>query len=40
MAASLARHRRPLGAILVIYGALLVSGQFSWLSRLSGWGLG
>jgi len=38
------RHLRVVqivcGAILVIYGALLVSGQFSWLSRLSGWGLG
>jgi cytochrome c-type biogenesis protein len=28
------------GAILIIYGALLISGQFSWLSaRLSGFGL-
>jgi cytochrome c-type biogenesis protein len=38
------RHLRVIqivcGAILIVYGALLVSGQFSWLSaRLSGWGL-
>jgi cytochrome c-type biogenesis protein len=28
------------GAFLIIYGALLVSGKFAWLSRLSNWGLG
>lgn len=38
------RHLRVIqiicGVILVLYGALLIGGQFSWLSaRLSGWGL-
>ncbi len=38
------RHLRVIqivcGVILVVYGALLIGGQFSWLSaRLSGWGL-
>lgn len=28
------------GVILIVYGSLLISGRFSWLSRLSGWGLG
>jgi cytochrome c-type biogenesis protein len=37
------RHLRAIqivcGVILVVYGALLIGGQFSWLSaRLSGWG--
>ncbi len=38
------RHLRVIqivcGVILIIYGALLISGQFTWLSaRLGGWGL-
>jgi cytochrome c-type biogenesis protein len=38
------RHLRVIqivcGIILVVYGVLLIGGQFSWLSaRLSGWGL-
>jgi cytochrome c-type biogenesis protein len=38
------RHLRVIqilcGAILIVYGALLISGQFTWLSaRLSGLGL-
>jgi cytochrome c-type biogenesis protein len=38
------RHLRVIqivcGVILILYGALLIGGQFSWLSaRLSGWGL-
>src|SRR4030042_326414 len=38
------RHLRVIqivcGAILVLYGALLIGGQFTWLSaRLAGWGL-
>lgn len=38
------RHLRVIqivcGVILVLYGALLIGGQFGWLSaRLSGWGL-
>jgi cytochrome c-type biogenesis protein len=42
--ARIRRHLRVIqivcGAILIVYGALLVSGEFSWLSaRLSGWGL-
>jgi len=37
------RHLRVIqivcGAILIIYGVLLITGQFTWLSaRLSGWG--
>ena len=38
------RHLRAIqivcGAVLIVYGALLISGQFTWLSaRLSGFGL-
>jgi cytochrome c-type biogenesis protein len=37
------RHLRVVqivcGVILIVYGALLISGKFSWLSRLSNWGL-
>ncbi|MBN1319335.1 MAG: sulfite exporter TauE/SafE family protein [Thermoleophilia bacterium] len=28
------------GVLLIVYGGLLVSGKFAWLSRLSNWGLG
>jgi cytochrome c-type biogenesis protein len=38
------RHLRVIqivcGVILIVYGALLVSGKFTWLLRLSNWGLG
>jgi len=27
------------GVILIVYGALLISGRFSWLSSLSDWGM-
>jgi cytochrome c-type biogenesis protein len=42
--ARIRRHLRVIqivcGGILIIYGALLISGEFSWLSaRLSGWAL-
>jgi cytochrome c-type biogenesis protein len=41
--ARIRRHLRVIqivcGVILVIYGTLLVSGAFSWLSRLSDWGI-
>ncbi len=43
---ALARFRRHLriiqivcGAVLIVYGVLLASGAFSWLTRLSDWGL-
>jgi cytochrome c-type biogenesis protein len=36
------RHLRVIqivtGVILVLYGGLLIAGQFNWLSRFSGWG--
>jgi cytochrome c-type biogenesis protein len=39
----LRRHLRVIqivcGAVLIVYGVLLVSGTFSWLTRLSDWGL-
>jgi cytochrome c-type biogenesis protein len=42
--ARIRRHLRIIqmvcGVVLVVYGALLISGEFSWLSaRLSAWGL-
>jgi cytochrome c-type biogenesis protein len=41
--ARIRRHLRVIqivcGAILIIYGVLLVSGAFGWLTRLSDWGI-